>query len=81
MPTTTTNAQLIDELFTLRQYADRLETERDALKARLAVRPTKLIRAVYVRPEPTVTAEQHNFRARCVVAQTRAVALGLSVRV
>ena len=81
MPTTTTNAQLIDELFTLRQYADRLETERDALKAQLAVRPTKLIRAVYVRPEPTVTAEQHNFRARCAVAKARAVALSVSVRV
>ena len=81
MTTTTTKAQLIDELFTLRQYADHLEAERDALKAQLAVRPTHLIRAVYVRPEPRITAEQLSFRARCAAAKARALALGASVRV
>ena len=34
----TNKAQLIDELFTLRQYADRLEAERDALKIELESR-------------------------------------------
>ena len=72
-----TKAQLVDQLASLREHCDYVETQLASLRAQRSA-PA---RPAYVRPAPVVTPEQLAFRARCAAAKAAAIAGGRAVAV